>query len=31
VSIVEVTVIFDEVNFLGCLKPENGAAEMLAA
>jgi hypothetical protein len=31
VSIVEVTVIFDEVNFLGCLKLENGAAAMLAA
>jgi len=31
VSIVKVTVIFDEVNFLGCLKLENGAAEMLAA
>jgi hypothetical protein len=28
---VEVTVIFDEVNFLGCLKPENGAADILAA
>jgi len=24
---VEVTVIFDEVNFLCCLKPANGAAE----
>jgi len=22
---------FDEINFLGCLKPESGAAEMLAA
>jgi hypothetical protein len=22
---------FDEVNFLGCLKPESDAAEMLAA
>jgi hypothetical protein len=31
VSIVEVTVIFDEVNFLDCLKLENGSAEMLAA
>jgi hypothetical protein len=31
VSIVKVTVIFDAVNFLGCLKLENGAAEMLAA
>jgi len=29
--IVEVTVIFDVVNFLGCLKPESGEAEMLAA
>jgi len=31
VSIVEVTIIFDDVNFLGCLQLENGAAEMLAA
>jgi hypothetical protein len=30
-SIVKVTDIFDEVNFLGCLKPEKSAAEMLAA
>jgi hypothetical protein len=30
-SVFEVTVIFDEVNFLGCLKPENDAAEMLEA
>jgi hypothetical protein len=30
-SVVEVTVIFDKVNYLGCLKPGNGAAEMLAA
>jgi hypothetical protein len=30
-SIVEGTVIFYEVNFLGCLKPENDAAEMLEA
>jgi len=30
-SIVEVTIIFDEVNFLGCLQLENGAAEMLVA
>jgi len=29
--IVEVTVIFDEVNYIGCLKPECDAAEMLAA
>jgi hypothetical protein len=28
---VEVTVIFDKVNFLCCLKIENGAAEMFAA
>jgi hypothetical protein len=31
VLIVDVTVIFDEVNFSGCLKLENSAAEMLAA
>jgi len=31
VSIVEVTIIFDDVNFLGCSKLENSAAEMLAA
>jgi hypothetical protein len=30
-SNVEVTIIFDEVNFLGCLKLDNSAAEMLAA
>jgi hypothetical protein len=30
VLIVEVTIIFIEVNFLSCLKLENGAAEMLA-
>jgi hypothetical protein len=29
-SIFEV-VIFDKVNFLGCLKPESDAAEMLPA
>jgi len=29
-SIFEV-VNFDEINFLSCLKPEIGAAEMLAA
>jgi hypothetical protein len=30
VLIVEVIVIFDDVNFLRCLKPENGAVDMLA-
>jgi hypothetical protein len=29
-STVEVTVIFYWVNFLGCLKPENDAADILA-
>ena len=30
-STVEVTVVFEEVIILSCLKPENSAAEMLEA